>query len=43
MFPVDYKDQSRSPLYCEKHERPLNEGYGQTAAFFNVTSGSFKG
>lgn len=33
MFPVNYKDQLRSPLHCEKHERPLNKRYGQTAAF----------
>jgi len=36
MFPVNYKDQLRSPLCCEKHERPLNEGYGQTAAFLTL-------
>jgi hypothetical protein len=33
MYPVSYKDQLRSPLHCEKHKRPLNKWYGQTAAF----------
>ena len=36
MFPVSSKDQLRSPLYREKHERPLNEGYVQTAAFLTL-------